>query len=180
MVYKNSISFCNSSNTHMGTPSLSALWLLHEVTYPALVNTGSWRALLIIIYLILLFSLTFRHVPSTKTLEQAAWLGAGGFCSVLIRIIWVASDRSPSQTSWGKRRSVLAPRSLVQTCSLSGVSVPFCTLDPTSPLLDWPSPRSRRQHHTSHLLGFTPEELSDAFSLVLSSKCLRNFSDWPA
>ena len=40
----------------MGTLPLGALQLLHEVTHPALVNRRSWWALLIIIYLILLFS----------------------------------------------------------------------------------------------------------------------------
>ena len=110
-----------------------------------------------------LSSLTFWHILFTKTLEQVSQQCAGGICSVLIRIFWVASDRNPSQTSWGKRKSVLVPRSLAQTCSQSCVSPPLFILASTSHLLDWLFPQSRKQHHNSHLPGSTPETLLDLF-----------------
>lgn len=110
-----------------------------------------------------LFPLILWHILFTKILVQGSQQCAGGIGSVLIRTVWVASDRNPSQTSWGKRRSVLVPRSLAQTCSQSCVSAPLSILASTSHLLDWLFPQSRREHHNSHLPVSTPEELSDSF-----------------
>ena len=122
-----------------------------------------------------LFSLTFWHILFTKTLEQVSQQCAGGIYSVLIRIFWVASDRNPSQTSWGKRRSVLVPRSLAQTCSQSCVSAPLFILASTSHLLDWLFPQSRRQPHNSHFPGSTPETLLDLFYWSLVQNAYKEF-----
>lgn len=127
------MSFYNSSNTHMGTPSLSVLWTLHEVTYLVLVNSSSWCALLIIIYLILraLGPDLLPHL-SACSVHQYTWTSHLAVCGQLLLCTnqdsLVERDRNPSQTSWSKRRGVLVPRLLVQTLSVSCTSALVCIL----------------------------------------------------
>lgn len=67
------------------------------------------------------------------------------------------------------------PRSLVQTLSLSCMSASWLLS-----LLSEADFLHRAASSTTQLQSLTPENKSDSFSLVLSSKCLRKFSGWPS